>query len=956
MRSYRSTLSCIIVAGLCSGGVLVAQGTQTASISGLVVTKSGEPISGVIVRLSSPSMQGVRTFATDQKGRFAARLLPSGTYTITLTKDGLVTLKTESTVGLGQSFEPRYVMAPAGVAVVEVVATASDIDKTDVKAATNFRLDSVDRLPNNRTLEAVALLTPGVTTGVGNRVQIRGAMTSGNLYLLDGQNIGDNVYNNRGLRLIDDSIEEVQVITGAASAEYGSMDGGVINATTRSGGNEFHGQLRWELSNNKWNAVAPYQGRDTISDNTLSEKTLSLSGYILKDKLWFSGSIFKTDVSTPDSIVADIPVATYTGDWGSYTTGNGENGYGSSFNTTRGEIRRQLKMTWAINQDHTLVGSFSNSKINETNRNYSAGELAALIPQISTSEFANLNWRAVWSSFITSEFKIGRKKQMYGAGATNLELSPIYNYTNGYFYQNGIFNSSDGGDNRNNQTANLKVSLFWDGSGSHQTDIGGEYYKGIQKARNEQTVTGYIFGVRRMNLDTQQAYGRDIWTYFSGPGEAKNYTNAFFINDRWTLNPNFSFNLGLRMDHFKAEDESGSSTAAASGLSPRLGMKYDVKADGKYVVGASFARYNSKVLEAITNAVTKQGNPVEIDHPYIGPDGPQSFAYLTDLANINTLYDFSVISYYNDPTVNVRLSQNLKAPTVDEFQGSFMYSFDSPYLGNGFIRATGVYKNWNNLIDYRAGNDGTVATDVGDVYIKVWENSDVAKRRYKALELDGQVAKGKWNLQGNLTFSELKGNYEGEGQNSPGRGEGLKNFTVQDGVQMYDSTITAPYGYLKGHTPFTARITTSYALNSVAGETTLGLVFRYDMGKRWSRTRNVDASSLNYGLSSQYGTTATQYLGARGSGGSYPSSRQFDLAVTQDLPVFKALGKSVNVFFKMRIENVFNEVQQTGYNTTYADGTTLTSPWEEGSSFGKAEALSYYINPRTLKISAAIKF
>ena len=63
--------------------VLVAQGTQTANIIGQTVTRSGEPIAGVTVYLASPALQGTRKVVTDEKGRFLARLLPSGTYTIT---------------------------------------------------------------------------------------------------------------------------------------------------------------------------------------------------------------------------------------------------------------------------------------------------------------------------------------------------------------------------------------------------------------------------------------------------------------------------------------------------------------------------------------------------------------------------------------------------------------------------------------------------------------------------------------------------------------------------------------------------------------------------------------------------------------------------------------------------------------------------------------------------------
>ena len=200
MRSNRSTLSHIIVAGLCSGGVLVAQGTQTASMTGQIVDKGGVPVSGVTVRLSSPSMQGMRTLVTNEKGQFFGRLLPPGAYAIEVYKSGYQTIKLNQQLGIDQNFQPRIVISQVQSAVVEVIAAPPAVDKTDVKTSTNFNLDTIDKLPTaNRNMETVALLTPGVVTGVGDRVQIRGAMTSGNVYLVDGQNVQDNVYGNRGV-------------------------------------------------------------------------------------------------------------------------------------------------------------------------------------------------------------------------------------------------------------------------------------------------------------------------------------------------------------------------------------------------------------------------------------------------------------------------------------------------------------------------------------------------------------------------------------------------------------------------------------------------------------------------------------------------------------------------------------------------------------------------------------
>jgi len=964
------------------GAALYSQGTQTANITGTVVDAAGAPLAGVTVRLTSPALQGVRTYVTDPTGKFIARLLPPGFYTIQYTKDGLETRKITEQLGIDQTFTPKVTLSKVGGAVVEVVAAAPAVDKTDVKTASNYRNDTVDLLPNARTMEGVALLTPGVTSGVGGRVQIRGAMTSGNLYLLDGQNIADNAYNNRGVSVIDDSIEETQVVTGAMSAEYGDVDGGVINSITRSGSNEFSGSLRWELSNAAWNATGPTQDRTKINNVLNEEKTLFLSGPILKDKLWFAASYFKTDQANSGAIT--VNQQDVYGLWPALTNLNGPEGLNAGYTATTKQIRRQAKLTWSINQDHTVIASFVNSVSDQTNRNYSAAELRSLVPQISTSEFFNLAWRAAWASNFTTEVRAGNKKQNLSAGGAANGESPFYTYGIGGYSNNGIFNNTDGGDERDNQTLNIKASLFWNAAGSHQTDFGIDYYQGKRQAKNEQTPTGYIFGVYGLNLNTRQAYGADVWVYQSGSGSAKNFSYGLYVNDKWSVNQHLNFQFGVRFDKYDAKNETGTSTAGANGISPRLGMKYDLFGDSKHIFGASFARYNAKVLEGITNSVTSQGNPTEIDYAYIGPWQPMSLTALQNLA----LYDIGgQITYYGDPKLNVKLSNDLKAPTVDEVQASYAYSFNSAAIGDGYVKLTGVYKNWKNLIDYSVGNEGTVNDPTGKaIYVRVWDNSDLATRKYKGLELEGSLNRNQWNFLGNITWSELKGNYEGEGSNTPGRGEGLNNFNVQDGVQMYDRNWTSPEGYLTGHVPIRMRITGNRTMTNAYGKTSLGLVYRFDSGSHYSNFRSITRRALGgtstnpdpdydatlpttdtnnpflTNLNSQFGSTTSQYMNQQRGAGVYNAASYLDLALTHDFPLFKVAGKDVTAFGKLIIGNVLNHQQLVTFSTAYISapqavkGGSVDSPWVRSSSFGKPSSYLSYGSARTITASAGFRF
>ena len=963
-----------LVAG--SGIVAHAQGTQTANVTGTVVDASGAPLSGVVVRLTSPALQGVRTFATDASGKFIARLLPPGLYTVQFTKEGLETRKITEQLGIDQTFSPKVTLTKLGGAVVEVIAAAPAVDKTDVKTATNYRADSVDLLPNARTQEGVALLTPGVTSGVGGRVQIRGAMTSGNLYLLDGQNIADNAYNNRGVALIDDSIEETQIVTGAMSAEYGDVEGGIINSITRSGGNEFSGSLRWELSDPAWNATQPFQNRAAIT-NVLSEtKTLQLSGPIIKDKLWFAASYFTTN-SNVAGVIGESSSGTNADLAGSplgVFSQNSPDGLGSSYTRNNVEIRRQAKVTWAINQDHTLVGSYMKNAINQTNRNYYAGEALALVPQISVSDFLNIALRSAWSSNFTTELRFGKKHQNLSAGGTPNGQSPIYADENGGFYNNGIFNSADGGDNRDNRTLNLKASLFWNGAGSHQTDFGLDYYKGIRRAKNEQSPTELIFEVGGTDLVHRTAIPVAVWAYYSTPGEADNFSTGLYVNDKWTLDQHWNFQLGLRWDNYKAQNESGARTAGASGISPRLGLKYDLFGDSKHIFGFSYARYNAKVLEGITNSVTGQGNAKEIDYyaksflaagDYVEANRT-SFAALQNLA----LYNMTSagIAYYNDPTLNVKLNDKMKAPTVDELQASYALSFNVAGLGDGFLKVTTVYKNWKNLIDITTGNQGTVLDPTGtSLYMKVWDNNPDATRKYRGLELEGQLNRNGWTYGGNVTWSSLKGNYEGEGTSTPARGESINSWSVTNGVTKFDKNDLHPEVYLTGNDPIRIRGNASKSFTNQFGKTTVGWVYRFDTGSHFSYTRSITAARLagTGALPGQAGSTFTQYMDQARGAGVYPGSSYLDLAVTHDFPLFKAGGKDVTAFGKLVFSNVLNHQQQIGFNTsmnsatgTYGTATGgVNSPWVKSSAFGtNGASSSNYGSPRSLSISAGFRF
>jgi outer membrane receptor protein involved in Fe transport len=949
INNRTSRLTALIALG---AAALYAQGTQTGSITGEVLLKGGKPASGANITVTSPSLQGTRSTVADANGRFVLRLLPPGVYTLTLVKEGFQTIKITEKIGIDQNFQPRFEMTTTSGAVVEVIAASVATDKTDVKSAANYTAEAIDRLPTGRTMDLVALLTPGVTVGVGGRTQIRGAMTTSNLMLVDGQNVQDNAYATNAVTVINDSVEEFQIITGAISAEYGSVDGGVMNTLTKSGSNTFSGMVRLGLSNAQWDAVAPLQSRAGISNTLGKTETYGLGGPILKDKLWFYASYYRTRSDLPFTYSNATP---------------GGNPFGNTSDARHdSEQRRQIKLSYQITENHQVVYSFMNGRTDVLNRNTRAAEPDATYDGLYTNQLSSLSWRAAWSNTTTSEIKYGAKKQVLNAGGRYADRDRMFDYDTTLSWQSGPWkgpNAGGAGDHRDNESFNVKVSFFFNALGSHQLDTGYDFYRGTVRAKNEQSASDYIIGIYGVNGVNRTAFGSDIWTYQYTEGKAVNDQTGLYVNDKWSINNNISVQIGLRYDTYKAKKEDGSRTAGASGLSPRLGMKYDLFGDSKWIFGASYAKYNGKVLEGITNQVTGQGNPTEIDYAYIGPEGRQSFAVLSNHAN----YDMTPggITYYGNPTLNVKLSDNLKAPTTEEKQISASYTFQNPSIGTGYVKLTAVQRDWKNLFDYQQGNQGTVQDAAGqDHYYKVWVNSSVATREYKGLEFDSQLTTGPWSLTAGITWSSLKGNYEGEGTSTPGRGEGLEAWTIVDGVQKFDSSVVAPYGYLTGHVPLRMRGSATRSLSSEWGTTSVGIIYRFDTGSRLSDTRNISPARLGLtgAAASDAGTVLTQYNG-RGTR-VMPAESYMDLAITHDFPLAVIKGTKVNTFAKLVITNVWNHQQVISLNNLWnsATGTYnvanqgINSPWVPSAGNGTPNSTLNFGLPRQFTLAAGVRF
>ena len=316
----------LAVAALLSAGSLVAQTAGTGTISGTISDPSGAAIAGATVDVISVETGIIHTLTTDESGLYYAPFLQPGHYVVDATKEGFakverkdLLLQVGDKLGVDLSLPLK---TTAETITVTGEAPLIEPDKTDLSQTVSQTL--AGNLPlNGRRWENFALLTPGNTTdGSHGLVSYHGISGLFNNSAVDGTSNQQAFFSeDRGRTGVAytyslDAIQEFQVNSNAYSAEFGQAAGGMINAVTKSGTNDIHGDLFYYLRYPSLNALDPYsksQGILTQPEHQRQQFGGSVGGPIIKDKLFFfanydgqrrSFPIIYTGPSTPQALGA----------------------------------------------------------------------------------------------------------------------------------------------------------------------------------------------------------------------------------------------------------------------------------------------------------------------------------------------------------------------------------------------------------------------------------------------------------------------------------------------------------------------------------------------------------------------------------------------------------------------------------------------------------------------------
>ena len=982
----KSVLS--IAMGVCLSSLAMAP-AFAQSATGSV---AGRASAGDQVMITNKATGASRAVTVGADGSYRLSQLPVGEYELQLNRGGQavgqplqlnVPLGGTATVNLGNEGNLTNLDA------VQVVGSSvvNRVDVYSTESATNITREELTRLPVDQSLGSVALLAPGVVSSGATfgGLSFGGSSVAENAVYINGLNVTDP-YRRQGFSSVPFAFyQEFQVKTGGYSAEFGRSTGGVINAVTRSGGNEFHAGVELTFEPSAWasekedhfheDGTLDERNRTSRDSSSFYKTSLWASGPIMKDKLFFFAMYEKRDNESRD---IDTTKGFYTGSNNDFWGG---------------------KLDWRITDNHLLeLLAFSDKADSATDiyrYTWDTGSKDRLMGQ-SISESGGDNWSLTYTGHFTDNFVA---KAMYGVNKRSAANSSTQDANCSIVTRSGSFTSrfgaettpegchpTDGSTNtRRDKREAARLDFEWT-LGNHLVRFGmdrevmdsdsstrypndGVSYQ-VQAATAGAALNGAVIPAGT----TAIVYGRRYLTGTPVTTEAQ----AFYVEDNWNVTPNLLLNIGLRADKFHNKYASGVTFASASFsdmISPRLGFSWDMKGDGAMKLFGNAGRYytplTNKLADYFAGTTDERSYYVfngwsELQHPaggtYLMPilgaqigsvstsnnvDPPEDFrtAVARDLKMV--FQDEFILGFQQGITqtwsygVNAtyrRMTRAVEDVRINHVEGCPWYSGDWPILNPGETNTLWC-PDTDSWVTFDNSMDGYKALGSGEImgYKK-------PRRTYKAVEFQLDRAwDDKWAFNASYLWSKSEGNIEGPVNSDTG-------YADTNLVQHYDHpAVNERYGVLFNDSRHQIKLRGSYKLNdtwsfgatlsarSGGPITAFGVVWPND-NRAAGGSGEFDGGGSGW-LCEQSGTNdcskwATRQLtySERGAFGRMPWVTNLGANVTWTLPVegvdLKARFSVFNLLNSQTVVNVHSRYESTPGTKQphFGQGTVWQSP------------------------------
>lgn len=963
MKTFTHCALALAIAASLSYSLPSIAGNNDGSLRGQVTNSAEQSIAGATVTITNPSTGFSRTTTADEDGNYRFTVLPVGKYTLTLVKSGFETETTEGvTIRIGESTISTSLFTSDIERIQVVGRSVQFIDTTSSESALNIGAEELSRLPIARDLTSVALLAPGANLGdtaFGLLPSFGGSSVAENAYFINGLNVTDFRNGIGGSTVPFEFYQEFEVKTGGYSAEFGRSTGGVINAVTKSGSNDFTYGLNVFYTPKALRDTSPNVTRvdGTIDifneDDTYNklEANIYASGAVIKDTLFYYLLFNPRDIESESVISAGQTLRTQTNDdafWGA-------------------------KIDWNITDSHILeLTAFSDSRtlINENeDYDYKTGQLLGG----NTQGFTKLggdNVSLKYTGYITDDFTISAlwgKNEANSTTQSDLDANPaIYDARSGNFVKIGNFANFTVAEAKDTREA-FRIDAEYAGFSNHLIRAGfdQEVNSSFDQTANSGGVYWAYFAYDAMESISAIGVTFDEATEvvrrrdYSVGGEFETVSSAFYIEDTWYVTDDITASIGLRAESFDNKNANGDSFIKIDNqIAPRLGISWDINGDGESKLFANYGRYH---LPVAANTNIRMAGAETYIHTYYVSEGMNA----DDTPILGQELGVQVNGDGSVPDVREVLDTSIKPMYQDEFILGYQtlfnddWSFGIKYTRRDLksiiddvtidkaIRANGwtepsssiyVLTNPNTDIQtfYDIDGDGTLdqvnisAADLG---------YPEPERIYDAVDINiNRAWDNIWSLDFTYTWSHSRGNAEGYVKSDNGQDDaGLT--TDWDFPYLMDGA----YGDLPNDRRHAFKLYGAYSLTE---DLSIGLNMTLTSGRPISGFGH--GLPADYGEFDQYEYGQTFYLGAdnsafapRGTFGRTAWIAKFDLSAR----------------YVLDISDHEVELRADVFNLLNAQGVTeVDEDQNDGSVNPDFLLATSFQAPRYVEFSASLRF
>jgi hypothetical protein len=794
-------------------------GAQTrSSIVGTIKDSGGGVLPGVSLSLDSPDMVGgIQATTSGADGTYRFSELAPGIYAIKGSLQGFQTInRTELRVPFGTTLTVDLMMELG--AVNETLTVKGESPVIDVKtAAATAKLDNalIEALPQNPNLHSISVfeiftLTPGVST---LRTAHGGARDANNL-MIDGT--PSTIPNRAGIDAAGFAyhwIQEVQVVSLGANAEYGDFTGTISNVVLRSGSNRLQGLVDYETTRRGWGgnntgSLTPAQQDQfkPLAITNQSDTTAQLGGPLVKDRLFFFGGFkYYSQKQIPSGSLGETPRVDKLP---SYIT----------------------KMNWAISPNIKLEGLIEHD--HSQVENVKAGP--SVQPE---ANYSNDNSKYLWNERLT-----------WTPGKTTLvELR-----SNGvHIFENQIPrppNSWSGPPGHADLTTGIQSVNVASALGSDEgtrTLFGGSVTRWLSQGsgKGHELKSGVELERMYYNERSQFAGGLLYQDIGGRPNQVMIWNGSFvqgtgwrttlFAQDNWALTNRLTLQPGLRLAINRGSVPVKGHVFSTNPVSPRIGVAWDLVGDHKNLVRAHYGRFHEALLTALYQFLdTSQQSPMITAK--VLPDG--SFQELTRVT----------------PATNFGIDPNLRHAYVEQYLAAFErevftdLAVTAQYIGRRYqdmFAFVDTGSKWAPVAARDPGPDGILGNgddgpgftaynllNPGQAFLQLTNPSD-AWRHYQAVQVSAKKRfSHNWQADVSYTYSKTEGNVSNAQQANVAGAEAGTTGNFVDPNHLINMTGRALYDF-----PHQVLAQATYVV-PVLGGFNISPRYRYQSGQPWGRT------------------------------------------------------------------------------------------------------------------------